>query len=164
MSMAAIAQRVGVSAPALYWHFESKQQLVYELLAEMVTGFNAKIDAILQANVSPAEQIREIVVTHTKVQLESPDDARLYSSGGLFGQFDEDLTPEQAEALRGPLQWYHQAVRDVIRKGIGEGQFTGVKSPAIAAFAIQSACEFSYLWYDRDGPVRSTSSPPPTPT
>lgn len=152
MSMAAIAEGVGVSPPALYWHFANKEELVYELLAELVSQFNSRVDLILQTKSDPPDQIRDIVIVHTLIQLESPDDARLYSSGGLFGQFDDYLTPEHANALRGPLQWYHQVVRDVIRQGLADGQFVNVKSPTIAAFAIQSACEFSYLWYDRDGP------------
>ncbi|MEV7415571.1 TetR/AcrR family transcriptional regulator [Streptomyces sp. NPDC089919] len=45
LTLRAIAQELDVKAPALYWHFKNKQELIDEMATEMFRRFNSAPDA-----------------------------------------------------------------------------------------------------------------------
>jgi AcrR family transcriptional regulator len=53
--MRAVADRAGVTAPALYWHFADKEALLRELGREVSRVFK---DRLLDANAAPSPEVR----------------------------------------------------------------------------------------------------------
>jgi AcrR family transcriptional regulator len=53
--MRAVADRAGVTAPALYWHFADKEVLIREVGRELSRAFK---DRIVEANSAPSPQAR----------------------------------------------------------------------------------------------------------
>lgn len=70
-SMRQLAQRLGVSAPALYRHFEDKRHLIFELMGEAVSVFGAYLYRAL-AGESAEERLRLTGEAYLKFALEEP--------------------------------------------------------------------------------------------
>lgn len=143
-----VAAELGVTAPALYWHFSSKSELFYEILKGIVERFNAAIEAACAATPDDPESVlRRIAEAHTREQLAGPEYAQSYTAMSFSAtQATSWMTQEQAEALRATSRGYFERVRDVIREGMDGGVF-GNGDATVAAFGIINLCEFSHLWY-----------------
>lgn len=143
-----VAAELGVTAPALYWHFSSKSELFYEILKDIIERFNSSIDEAFNAMPDDPESVlRRIAEAHTREQLAGPESAQSYTAMSFsYTQATSWMTNEQAEALRVTSRAYFERLRDVIRRGIAEGVF-GVGDPTVATFGIINVCEFSHLWY-----------------
>ena len=55
VTMRAVADRAGVTAPALYWHFADKEALIREIGRELSRTFK---DRMLEANAAPTSEVR----------------------------------------------------------------------------------------------------------
>jgi AcrR family transcriptional regulator len=67
-SMGAIARRVGISPPALYWHFDSKSSLFYAFLDSVLTDFVTAVAAAVTVT-DPRGRLRQFVRAHVVRQL-----------------------------------------------------------------------------------------------
>jgi AcrR family transcriptional regulator len=146
-----IAAELGVTAPALYWHFSSKSDLFYALLKQIIEEFNVAIDgAFADGPSDPESTLRRVAAAHTRIQLAGLDDAQSYTAMSFsHSQLTSWMTDEQALALRNSSRIYFERVRDVVRRGMSEGVFAEGDA-AVATFAIINICEYSHLWYQND--------------
>ena len=102
-TMQDVAAKVGMTGPALYYYFESKQRLLFEVIELNLERFAGMLDVLLPPGTgSPAEELRGFVRTHLDFQLEDVDRARIYNAMFLgTGALLEALTPRQrAEILK----------------------------------------------------------------
>ncbi|HEX9890403.1 MAG TPA: TetR/AcrR family transcriptional regulator [Nitriliruptorales bacterium] len=136
-----IAEEVGLTQPAIFYHFDSKEQLFHELANTTVDEPLAELEAIAATEASPAAQLHRQIVFHVVHDLTSPfpmaaivDDAlRLSRDGGL-----EELIDKSAR--------YANGVRQMIRDGIAVDQFRDVNE-FTAAMAVLGMCNWALRWY-----------------
>lgn len=148
-SMVRLAKAVGISAPALYWHFPSKDALFYEFMGSTLEDFVGRVSGAVTGT-APEEQLRQFVMAHVLFQLQG-DQApvaygRLYSYRQLFNA----LRPEQ----RARLIALQRRVLDLLRQILREGEATGAFDAGhhtVSAFAIITMCEYVFLWFRHDG-------------
>ena len=103
VTVRALAARLGVRAPALYWHVSSKQ----ELLDEMGTEIQRRIVAAtrrLPADATWQEQLRGYARAMRSVYLAHRDGARTFSGTRLT---DPEVLRDQEESL---ARWEQQGV------------------------------------------------------
>ena len=150
-SIASIAQAVGVTAPALYWHFDSKADILFEFLSDTLATFTARVEIeVDKAGNDPRDRLRAFAETHTREQLRQLDVAVTYAEL-IFStsQLAKSLAPEQVEIL-GELQRRHiNLCRKVIDEGVAAGKFEPGDSFA-AALAIINICEYVTTWFRAD--------------
>ena len=64
-TMQDVAAKVGMTAPALYYYFDSKQRLLFDVIELNMKRFAGNVDAMLgSAPGSPTEELRSFVRTH----------------------------------------------------------------------------------------------------
>jgi AcrR family transcriptional regulator len=56
-----ISERLGMTKGALYYHFSSKEELLYAIVTPLLSGLRAFIDHLRGAGTVRAEQVRELV-------------------------------------------------------------------------------------------------------
>ena len=61
LSMSQLSSVLGITKPAIYYHFKNKQSLYDEVLLYLFGDTNTKIDEILKSDLSPKEKFREYV-------------------------------------------------------------------------------------------------------
>lgn len=150
-SVNAIARAGRVSAPALYWHFESKTDICFSFL-ELYMG--AFADAVLGEpdQGAPDERLRQFVRTYVLASLTDREGSTAYEKLYTFGQLSTVLDDEHRERLVTLERRVSERLRSILRDGKAAGvfAFTDVK---LAAFAIAGACESTFHWYRPEGPL-----------
>lgn len=95
-SLKGIAADVGISTPALYWHFSSKEEIAYLAITQALEDFLAFVRGALTSE-KPAERLTELVVAHVTWQLEQAEVASAYATTVGIGRLAADLAPEHTQ-------------------------------------------------------------------
>jgi AcrR family transcriptional regulator len=140
-----IARRVGVTVPALYYHYENKQALLVALLE---TGMEEALDRVRQAAEDAGDRpedrlanLIEAVVLHmtdwvsiayldTELRYLDPENRKLYA------------------ALRKRVE---QLLMDTITQGVELGVFED-SHPEDTTRALLGMCQSVAMWYRPEGP------------
>ena len=150
-SVNAIARAARVSVPALYWHFESKTDICFSFL-ELYMG--AFADAMLAEpdEGAPEERLRQFVRTYIRASIADQEGSTAYEKLYTFGQLSTVLDDEYRERLVTLERSVLERLRSILRDGKAAGMF-GFGDVKLAAFAIASACESTFQWYQPEGPL-----------
>jgi AcrR family transcriptional regulator len=145
-----IAVRAGLSPGALYYHFESKQELLATIMERGIEELLRRTRAALaEAGDAPAARLRAIVRTHVLFHLED-------QRGTMLGT-------SELRALEEPVRTRHLGKRhqqqhffdDVVVQGTEHGAF-GTPIPLEASRAIVVMCTGVAGWFSPDGPLSRT--------
>lgn len=83
VSIRAIADRVGVTPPALYMHFPDKDQLFFELCESYFQSFAGALEDATRSVDDPVESLKRAGEAYIRFALENPEHYRvLFMSGG----------------------------------------------------------------------------------
>lgn len=135
-SVDALGAKLGVSGPALYYHFGSKAELLFECLHALLTEQNDRCRAAASSK-SPPEQVAAFVSAHATFLLDQPVFEE-EGHGDVFigaGVLAKSLPEAQRELIHDLRHDHIRDVRDIIRAGIRTGDFRPV-DPSAAAFAV----------------------------
>jgi len=140
-----IAQAVGVTVPALYYHYENKQAILVALLDHAMELVTSHVDAALaEAGNDPARRLSAAVEAIVLYSANHSDLAFLDSER-------RSLTPKN-------LKWYlaHRdhidgLIRDAIEDGCRAGVFA-TPVPDEVRRAILSMCQGVAGWFHASGP------------
>lgn len=142
-----IADALGISRPALYYYFKSKDDILASLVEE-VTVFSGHqaTELAAKADFNPSETLRQMVFNHAKWLLEHPVEFR------VVDRTENDLPA----ATRRTHDKAKRALLDnftrTIARGIELGHFRPVDA-AIAAFSIIGMCSWTAWWFVPEGRV-----------
>ncbi|MDW3682137.1 TetR/AcrR family transcriptional regulator [Cupriavidus sp. CV2] len=143
-----IADAVGVSRPALYYYFKSKEAIL-EVLTTTVTRMAAQLamEAVPDDMRHPVGILRHLVLRHAHLILSHPLQFRVVERN------EGNLAPKQRklaeQSRRAVLEQFQQA----IELGIEQGQFR-VLDAKVAAFSIIGMCNWTAWWFTPSGPMR----------
>jgi len=128
--MRGIASRLGVSATALYQHFESKASILREIRVYGIDLLHDAIRPALEENTDAVEKLRDI--THRYIRF-ARQNKWLYSVLMEYDQLEwSELAPEEiARSLR-PLR----AVREAVAAGKDSGVWRDELSVELASFQL----------------------------
>jgi AcrR family transcriptional regulator len=114
LTMRAIAKRLGVSATALYQHFESKSAILRAIRFEGLQRLNANLEPAFAAD-DPMERLYQQGVRYIQFAVDNP---WLYSL--LVDEDEEDWAAlgetERADAMKGNA-WAYKALQDGLERG-----------------------------------------------
>ncbi|MDQ3364216.1 MAG: TetR/AcrR family transcriptional regulator [Myxococcota bacterium] len=114
-SLRGVARRAGVSAPAVYRHFEDKDALLVAVAAECAERLGAAmVDAVAKAPADPLERFRAVGIALVRFAVAQPEHFRALSVPGLA----EKTPPAQRARERA----WHEAER----AGLAEAQRQGL--------------------------------------
>src|SRR5690606_21974015 len=77
--LSAIAARLGIAVPSLYWHFSSKEDLLFQFLSGEQQAFNKKIEAAAESASDPGGRLRAVAVAHVLAGLRHVERARAFT-------------------------------------------------------------------------------------
>jgi AcrR family transcriptional regulator len=119
LSMRRVAERVGVSAPAIYRHFKNKEDLLNEIVAEGLRILETYLRPALEGG-TPYERLEHMSTAYLDFALEQPryfDFAFLLPNPHL-GHVAEELHRQEWGTFRGALE----QVRACIEQGLFPGE------------------------------------------
>lgn len=144
-SVRAIANEVGVTVPALYYHFENKQAMLTALLERAMAIVSRHVEAALKdAGDDPVSRLVAIVEAIVLYSCHHRDVAFLDSER-------RSLTPENLAHYVTQRDRVEGQLREIISSGRTAGVFA-TDDPRMCGRAILTMCQGVAGWYDPAGP------------
>ena len=148
-SLKAIAGQVGVSTPALYWHFESKDEIYHAAVEQMLDDFLVAVHGALRSS-EPLARFRELVAAHVRWQLERREEAGVYAQTLGMRQLTASLSSERRDHILEMQRTYLAEWRSILAQGRDEGVFA-FEDLRTTAFAVVTLCEYVHTWFNPEG-------------
>jgi AcrR family transcriptional regulator len=144
LSMREIAEEVGVSKPALYYHFKDKEELFIAVLNQNLDKTGGEIDAIRASSTTCSEMIVKFI----EYVLTQPTEQRAVIRLGT-----QEMSQLSAESRRQFNETYHQKfigqVEEIFLAGMKSGEFKTMDSD-IATWALLGLL-YPYLYPNHFG-------------
>lgn len=139
-SVRMIAGSVGVTVPALYYHFENKQAILATLLQYASRIIKQHTDAaILEAGPGPDDRLTALVESLVLYMANHADLAFIH------GEI-RSLTEENYKRYVGTRDELEAHLREILREGVEMGVFR-TSQPTECARAILAMCQAVAGWY-----------------
>ena len=141
-----IAERIGFTKPAIYYYFDSKEDILFEIVAEIVGRGLERMQALAaREDVSAADRLHDLLVENTRVTLEHRlANTVFYDERGL-------LSPEREEEIRVREREYTGVVRELYAQGVADGDLLDVDA-SVATSTLLGASIWTLRWFRPDGP------------
>ncbi len=138
-SIGDLAEAMGVQKGSLYAHISSKQDLLYETMAEGARAFHAGLDAI--PDEAPAtEKIRLALRSHLRVVAEQLDVATVFVQEWRY------LEGDRRDEILAERRRYEERIRAYFREGRDLGALRTDLDDATATLLVLSAANWAYTW------------------
>jgi len=143
-SMKDIAEVLGVSAPGLYNHVASKQEILYAIMDRAMDRATAALDDAVAGTGDVAEQLRRATESLVLGFLRYPDEVTVCNNDV------QSLEPGNRLAIVAKRDEYRARIRRIIESGHRSGRFrTG--TPDLAAFAVLEMGNGAKSWFKPSG-------------
>lgn len=157
-SLTAIAEEIGISAPSLYWHFKSKEEILFSLIEQDLNRFTSIVTENVR-DLSPADRVETMARRYILIQLDRrPDPPSAVMAGDTgdseaqshrrmlqIAELDHVLTDDHAHRIRNMQRTVYHLFRAALEEGAASGVFSVVDASTVA-FAIISLCENVQSW------------------
>jgi AcrR family transcriptional regulator len=143
-SMQDIADGLGVQKASLYHYIESKEQLLRRLLKRAAAILGAQIDEIYEAELSPAEKLRQALQNHAVTMMEHLNLVSVYLSEY------RNLPPQQLEQILATRKHYERVLIRILEDGIASGDFRPV-NVKMTLLGLLGMFNWTHQWFSPDG-------------
>jgi AcrR family transcriptional regulator len=144
-SISDIASAVGVSKPALYYHFSDKEEIYVEIVTSVLSEMRMRAEAAIAKQTGATAKLRTFMRVHAQY-LQEKEHAYIAAQFGFRGL---RATEGRDRALE--LRDRYEAVLDgIIAEGCRSGEFR-VADRRAAALLVLSALNWMARWYRSDG-------------
>jgi len=141
--MREIAEGLGMASGALYYYFESKEDLLY---ACQMLSLKRLIRSGLSIAASPLgapEKLRRVIHAHLGHILDA--------LGGSFAHIEFHALPQPLlRRVVSKRDAYERILRRIIRDGVAEGAFRATDEK-LAALALLGALNWTVVWWSPEG-------------
>lgn len=135
-----ISRRVGVTVPALYYHHENKEAILFALLDQAIIRLSTLCEGVIRSTQDrPVDQFLQLIECITFHMVRS---SRLAALDNEI----RSLTPEHRAEYAGRRKWVERMVTECIESGQEAGVFD-VTSPPATARALLGMLQTIPTWY-----------------
>ena len=145
-SMEDIAAALGLRAPSLYNHVESKQSLLQQIMLGTVESLVRDQQAVLATTHDVTEQLRRAMEAHVRFHTRFQREVRV--SNNEIASIEEPARSRLLDLRR----QYARPWIELIERGVAEGRFES-QWPRLTAFALIEMGMGVSLWFRADGPL-----------
>lgn len=149
-SLAAVAERAGLQAGSLYYHFDSKDELVYEAVRIGTDNARRAVEravAELEPGHGPLDALTAAITAHLTSVLAHGTFTR--ASIRSYGQ----LPPALAERQRESQREYGATWRELIGAASRAGAIRADVDLRTTRLLLLGAMNWSIEWFDAEGPI-----------
>lgn len=147
-SMQDIAAAVGLSRPAVYHHFENKQEILAALVEEVTLHSARETERIAAsgAGSDPRELLKNVVRAHASAILHKPE---LFA---VLLREERNLPAKIRDLQRSGKRALLDRFAGILQAGVDAGVFRAV-DPAFTALCIFGMCNWTIEWFRPNGLV-----------
>lgn len=139
-----IAERLGVTKPFIYYHFDSKLDLLTEICQRGTRDALAATNDVIEAPGSAASRLHKFVHDFAAGVLDNQQYVTIY--------FREEIHLDRAAAARinNMRKSIDRNIRHLLLEGMESGEFD-VQDPEICTLAINGMVSYAFAWYRKQG-------------
>lgn len=145
-SLQEVADRLGVTKPALYYYIENKQELLYEIMSLVMDVMLADIVRIVEGGEPPDRQLEALITSYIGFFTSHPDELKIMILR------EDSLLPEFRKKVNARQKEYGKYVRSIVSALLKERGGEEVDEIAVT-FALLGAMNWIFHWYDPAGPI-----------
>ncbi|MFZ5645919.1 MAG: TetR family transcriptional regulator [Bacillota bacterium] len=138
-----IAREVGMLKGSLYYHIQSKEQLLTEVIICAVNVLNEGLSKVLASDLTAEEKLKKAILFHLQAYLGNEELPVYYNE-------ITKLPPGPQEKLNAAIKEYEDMWMKVLQAGAG----TAFRDDLPARIMLQSIfgmCNWAHRWYRQDG-------------
>lgn len=150
-SMTALARRIGVTAPAIYHYFGSKEEILAAFLDYTVRDLISSVTAGIRGKTA-TEQLRSFTKALVKWHLQQTPFPEAYERIFALGHLRNSLPEVQRRRIIKLERQFYEIGRGIIESGVASGEFRPVLIPP-TVFAIIAIGDYILGWYRADGQI-----------
>lgn len=147
LSIAEVAERVGLVPSALYRHFAGKEEIFAACLTQLRGKLMGNLVAVADEGGTALEQLRSVLMRHIDLVLANPAAPRIiFSSQGIDGP------PERRALLQAMIQGYLAGIEGIISAGKNRGEIRKDIEADVAAMLVFGIFQpAAFRWHLSDG-------------
>lgn len=138
-----IAERIGVSEPAVYRHFDDKEEIIHDLAKKIFSEDRMPDDLQVEG---PEELFYGIISGIFKSLQESPETTAILFHGELFSQY-----PQVQEIFREHRREKKRQMTEMLEKTRKDGMLQKETDPEYLSTIIMGSVRFSVLEWRESG-------------
>ena len=139
-----IADALGIKSASIYYHWENKEAILFDLVRSTMERLIAGARAVLEEEVRPERRLAALVTNHVVLHALRPKEA-------ILGETElRSLKDERLESAMRMRDEYEEVVLTVLEAGEAAGKFD-VVDLKLTAYSIISQCTNVGIWYREDG-------------
>lgn len=142
--MSDIADRLGVTKPFIYYHFDSKAKILIEICERGTRDALEAVELAVQGKSDPLERFEAFVRAFTNSVLED------YKFVLIYFREEINLPPESAGKITRMRRTINDMLIEILEDGAKAGLFK-VNSAQLSAFIVAGMASYVFAWYRGDG-------------
>jgi AcrR family transcriptional regulator len=136
-----IGNELGMLRGSIYYYFESKEMLLFELIEQVWVGALAYLEEILASDADPAAKLDQLIRRHILYLADNTVNA------SLFLHETRSLSPEHGAVVAAQELRYQRAVTQLVKDGQRQGLIRPDLDPKLVMFQVLGAVNWIYRWY-----------------
>lgn len=141
-----IAERLGATKGALYYHIKNKEDILRQIYLMVLTASEEPLAEIVAAPLPPAEKLARAISHHVSVA------ANRSPAMTVFYREHPHLTGPFAREIVLRKKVYERYFEQIIEEGQTAGVFSRAIDAKIATFGLLGMCNWLSQWYQPGGP------------
>jgi AcrR family transcriptional regulator len=143
-----VAEAAGMLGGSLYYHFDSKESMVDELLSGFLTQMWADYDTITAAGLGPADTFRELITSSFRTLDQHRAAVVVYQKeSGNLSQIP------RFSYLADSQRKFREMWLKILDQGVADGVFRAGLDTGVAYRFIRDTVWLAAGWYRPDGPL-----------
>ncbi len=138
-TLAAVADELALTKPALYYYFDSKEALLFELLLREWFGVATDVQAAVDETENGADAVEQLMRTVFNRYRDRLELFMLYYKMGPGGEFEGIMGPEELERIRPVNDMLYGGAEARLRADQRTGGFPKERDPRRFAFTAHMA-------------------------
>lgn len=145
-SLEEVASALGVTRPALYYYYRSKEELLYEITSWVMDRVMADLREVAASSAPPLEKLRDLIGRYVRFFASHPHELTLMSTEVA------SLGDERRRIIVERQRQYLGLVRGIVRDLLAEHPGSPLDETSVA-FALLGGMNWIYTWYDPAGRI-----------
>lgn len=141
-----IADAVGMLKGSLYYHFDNKEEIFYEIIHDPLSHFVSQMAEVVALDLPPAEKLRTALRYHLSVF-----DAQLPGVQVVLRENLDTMAGEHWASIRALWKQHQSHWEAILSEGVEQGQFCPDLDFKIATLGILGMCNWMQRWYRQEG-------------
>lgn len=145
-SVQSIVEAAGVTKGAMYHHFDSKDDLLYEIYARMLRMQTTQLEKFANAELPVAQRVHAAAADVVETTIANFDESV------IFFRSMHQLHPDKQKQVRTERRRYHEQFRKLIEEGQQAGEFRDDVPADVVIDYHFGAVHYLGTWYSKRGP------------